>query len=361
VGKERNINSGSGDFIHKRRALFVVLPLWFATTVARVATRIYDQSLTDTDVLILVFVLVSLATLFFLLVKSIDHIPGIMIALFATLSINVLALFFQVLWTSVGGLVRENPRFLELAFWFPLVTLTAYLAFDIKKGLQAIAGFWAIVIPVMVVYLLRSPGTEAIVEKLTFLARFLVMNALFVLLVDLWARVNAHTLSHENQARIQKALANTDDLTGIPNRRAIMKRLEMAVEQTRQTGGIFSVIAFDIQSFKQVNDRFGHPYGDKILIEVAKKGKGIIRAVDTIARFGGDEFLILLENTNETVARKIAERFRDLVRNIELPDGSRLDVAIGIASSDRHPDPYEMISAADRDLYRPQTEKEVKK
>jgi PleD family two-component response regulator len=49
------------------------------------------------------------------------------------------------------------------------------------------------------------------------------------------------------------------------------------------------------------------------------------------------------------------------VRNIELPDGSRLDVAIGIASSDRHPDPYEMISAADRDLYRPQTEKEVKK
>jgi diguanylate cyclase (GGDEF)-like protein len=296
-------------------------------------------------------VFISLGLLFYLLAKSIKNVPLVMTGLFSTLAINVIVSLFQVLWITEGSLIRESPRFLELAFWFPLVSTTAYLAFDVRKGLYAILGLWAIVVPALVVNLIRTPETNLVLEKLAFMVRFLVVNALFVMLIDLWARVNAVALTNEAQARIQEVLANTDDLTGIPNRRSITKRLASEFKLAEQTKGTFSIIAFDIRSFKTINDRFGHPYGDKILIDVANKGKSIIRPVDIIARFGGDEFLILLANTNEKSARRIAERFRDLVQNIELPDGSRLDIAIGIASSVQHKEPYAMITEADRDLY----------
>ena len=335
----------------KRRFLRVAVPLWILAATLRLIFRSYDQSLTTIDLLLFGFVVISLLILSVLLLRSVASIPSIMIGLFFIISISVLISFLEVLFSNQGELIKENSRFLDLAFWFPLVAITAYLAFDLKKGLYAIIGFWVIVVPALGIYLFNSPEIETAITKLAFITRFLIANALFILLVDLWAHVNSQTLSHETQARLQEELANTDYLTGIPNRRAITKILADEFSKSKEKGDILSVITFDIRSLKRINDQFGHPYGDTVLIQVAESGRSIIRAFDTIARFGGDEFLILLPKTNVESAGKIGERFKALIQNIVLPDGSRLDIALGIASSQDQSDFYSMISEADRDLY----------
>ena len=88
--------------------------------------------------------------------------------------------------------------------------------------------------------------------------------------------------------------ANYDALTGLPNRHLFQDRLTRTVEHARRDGHIAGLLYVDVDDFKNINDRLGHPFGDRILIELGKRLKGIVRETDTVARIGGDEFAIIL-------------------------------------------------------------------
>jgi diguanylate cyclase (GGDEF)-like protein/PAS domain S-box-containing protein len=94
-------------------------------------------------------------------------------------------------------------------------------------------------------------------------------------------------------------LALHDALTGLPNRRLFDDRAEHALAQAKRDGGSVGVLLIDLDNFKPVNDRFGHPAGDKVLVEVARRLSVAVRDVDTVARFGGDEFVILLQSVRD--------------------------------------------------------------
>lgn len=107
--------------------------------------------------------------------------------------------------------------------------------------------------------------------------------------------------------------ASFDGLTGLVNRTIFTSRLELALARIHRHGGLLSVLFLDLNNFKPVNDQWGHAMGDMLLKEVAERMKHVLRPYDTAARFGGDEFAILLENISEVssadfVAHKIAER-----------------------------------------------------
>ncbi len=137
-----------------------------------------------------------------------------------------------------------------------------------------------------------------------------------------------------------------DPLTRLPNRRLFIDRLEQAIlRRSRQEKFHFSVLYFDLDKFKWVNDSFGHKDGDEVLIQVAECIKDCIRKSDTAARFGGDEFLILIEGDNdsrqiERVCKEIQTRLRSLItinyRRIPL------SASIGVALSTK-----ELVSADD--------------
>ena len=92
-----------------------------------------------------------------------------------------------------------------------------------------------------------------------------------------------------------------DELTGLPNRTLFLDRLERLILRTkRQTMSSFAVIYLDLDSFKLINDTFGHLEGDKVLIEVAKILTNNVRDIDTVSRFGGDEFLVLLDGFSDS-------------------------------------------------------------
>jgi diguanylate cyclase (GGDEF)-like protein len=137
----------------------------------------------------------------------------------------------------------------------------------------------------------------------------------------------------KDQARLEE-LANTDPLTGLVNRRYFFKLAEQVFTEARRAHQPLAVIMIDIDHFKDVNDRHGHIAGDQVLCHVAERARANLRGGDVLARFGGEEFVLLLPNTDVTVARTIAERLRSRIQDQPLLLGYRsmpLTISAGIA------------------------------
>ena len=118
-----------------------------------------------------------------------------------------------------------------------------------------------------------------------------------------------------------RELANTDDLTGLENRRHFLELAALELELTRRYGGPASLLLADIDHFKRVNDTYGHQAGDRVLREVAAACRQALRRVDVIGRFGGEEFAVLLPHTSIEEADVVAERLRSGVASLAMDSG----------------------------------------
>jgi two-component system cell cycle response regulator len=150
-------------------------------------------------------------------------------------------------------------------------------------------------------------------------------------------------------------LSQTDALTGLFNRGHLFPTLEQEVPRTRRSGRGFCVLMIDLDGLKSINDSLGHLRGDDVLRAVGRVITGSIRTVDSAYRYGGDEFLILLPETEFIGAYVVAEKIREGVEEIGeslAPDLAATSVSIGLVS---HPEdgssPEELMVAADRAMY----------
>jgi len=128
--------------------------------------------------------------------------------------------------------------------------------------------------------------------------------------------------------------ASHDVLTGLPNRRLLTERLREASELHRRHGRPFSLAMIDIDHFKSINDRFGHETGDSVIIEVARVLDAEVREQDTCGRWGGEEFLLLLPETDAQAAALLGERLRHAVEQLAIrhqDEPIRVTASIGIA------------------------------
>lgn len=108
-------------------------------------------------------------------------------------------------------------------------------------------------------------------------------------------------------------ISNRDGLTGIYNRRYLENRLSSEFDRTRRYGGTFSMVLFDLDYFKKVNDTYGHLAGDKVLVEIAARVKDHLRSSDVLGRYGGEEFILILPETTLEGARLFADRLREII------------------------------------------------
>jgi chemotaxis family two-component system sensor kinase Cph1 len=147
-------------------------------------------------------------------------------------------------------------------------------------------------------------------------------------------------------------LALRDALTGLPNRRLLTDRLDQAIKRHHR-GQPLALLFIDLDGFKQVNDTLGHDAGDALLVVAAERILGQTRALDTVARIGGDEFVVLCENAGSAEAERIAERIAaSLADGIEI-DGRTLDIAasIGIATPRPGGGANDLLREADAAMY----------
>lgn len=167
--------------------------------------------------------------------------------------------------------------------------------------------------------------------------------------VDLQDRLQAaHDALHKK--------ATSDSLTGISNRGAILETLDREMARALRENSSIGLLVIDIDHFKQLNDNFGHPVGDVAIKHVAQCIQSATRPYDTGGRYGGDEFVVVLPNTNAAQAATIADRIRMLIESQPLPDSLlkfQLTVSVGAFATRAIPGTTteELIQLADQALY----------
>ncbi len=158
------------------------------------------------------------------------------------------------------------------------------------------------------------------------------------------------------QKKILSYQATHDALTTLPNRMLFNDRLEQSIYKAKRQEGDFALLFIDLDQFKEINDTFGHEYGDKLLIEVASRLKHLIREEDTLARFGGDEFTIIMNHFKDPYSCSLfAQKILDsLPRAIDLGlDKVQITCSIGISLCPKDSiDALELIKYADIAMYR---------
>ncbi len=174
---------------------------------------------------------------------------------------------------------------------------------------------------------------------------------------ELVARVKTHLkISHLSaslklQADQMYELANTDPLTGIANRLKFNTILEHLIGSHKRYNNALSLVYFDIDHFKKVNDTYGHKIGDVILIELSKMVQLCIRDSDLFARWGGEEFIIVLPETNLDSAAILAEKIRACIENFSFDEDLKVTCSFGVAELNSEDDENSLLIRADSALY----------
>ena len=179
---------------------------------------------------------------------------------------------------------------------------------------------------------------------------------------ELLARVKIHLKlkSREDLLRQQnedlERMSKTDSLTRLPNRRFLMETLEAEICRCQRRGTPFSLVMIDLDYFKKINDTFGHPQGDQVLVELADLLRQHLREYDSVARYGGEEFALILPATTEEQALIVTERLRQAVQRIAFPAPLAevsLTISQGIATfrQDTPGDAEDLLRRADAALY----------
>ena len=145
---------------------------------------------------------------------------------------------------------------------------------------------------------------------------------------------------------------NHDMLTGVLNRRGFWEEAEMLTSDRKAQP--VSIVVADLDHFKRVNDEWGHEYGDNVLKSVAAVMQASIRGTDLAARFGGEEFVLLLAYADIEAAQRVAQRIRVGISESlpPLPDGRRVTLSLGVAAYPFGSDLRESVMQADRQLFR---------
>lgn len=149
--------------------------------------------------------------------------------------------------------------------------------------------------------------------------------------------------------------ATTDGLTGLANHKTFYEILEKELWRSRRYGGQISLIMIDVDNLKKINDSYGHRAGDKVIREISRKIKDCIRQIDTAARYGGDEFAVILPNTSLADAIIVAERMVEAVAHspaIWKKDQIPLSISVGLGQYDADANPEDITSGSDRALYK---------
>lgn len=201
----------------------------------------------------------------------------------------------------------------------------------------------------------RYPPLYEAIHFMSLLTVTLAITVLATQLTSLRERVRDQKAELEIALQRIQALATRDELTGLMNRRHMQDVMMHEHQRCMRSGQPFCIAVLDLDNFKMVNDRYGHPAGDAVLRAFARDATAAIRIADVLARWGGEEFLLLMTDTRASLARQGVERVRDRISSlrVRVDSGTLLELTVSVGVTEHRPgEPLaETIARADRALY----------
>ncbi|HJR79253.1 MAG TPA: GGDEF domain-containing protein [Anaerolineales bacterium] len=204
-------------------------------------------------------------------------------------------------------------------------------------------------------FIIRETGLARTFLEFTRQQERQIEELVFTLGVVSLLSVSIFALRRWAEAAKRLEQANTDSLTRLFNRRKGWEVMEHEIARSNRYGWPLSIIMFDIDHFKTINDTHGHRTGDRVLIAVATVARESIRSIDELIRWGGEEFIVLLPETDLEAALPVAERLREAIAGIRVKipnDELSITASIGVTRKDEHsPDLETLLARADQALY----------
>ena len=199
-----------------------------------------------------------------------------------------------------------------------------------------------------------KPGPFGIIIVLSYQMLGILLTFTLILMINgrLLTDIRSYAEEKKKMAGELSRLASTDTLTGINNRLKLDRTLTAEVLRSKRYNRSLSVILLDVDHFKSVNDTFGHIMGDIVLQKIAATIKEHVRKVDTVGRWGGEEFLVVSPETKLRGAVKLAEKLRKKIGNQSFPRVGKKTVSMGVAQLRKNEWDEDMLSRCDAALYR---------
>ncbi len=250
---------------------------------------------------------------------------------------EAMATFSLVLLSSIflTAVFDELPEDRSSLIW---VNVIPALAFFIKgrKGL-----YWSVGFLLVHCTLLLAKGVGVDKDLLNAYLSYAVVAVIFYF----------YAWMSERYRGVWESLAKVDSLTGVLSRAAFEEVMAREIERVKRYGSKLSLVMFDLDNFKEINDTYGHLFGDKVLRRVAEVVKENLRKTDVVGRWGGEEFVVLLPGTDGEEARAVAEKLRKKLEALGMGNKVRITASFGVAELKDGDDPLRLILKADKALY----------
>ncbi|KQP49699.1 GGDEF domain-containing protein [Pseudorhodoferax sp. Leaf274] len=244
---------------------------------------------------------------------------------------------------ALGAKIDIQPLYL----WIPVIYVFAFTLTGHRSSLRLSLAILALFVAISLPYLLQRP----VAPHANFTFQLHMVSAILVAALYFFSsyqhRLQAAQLTVDELAR----LANTDALTGLANRRRVGEEVAAELVRARRYGHAFSVILIDIDHFKRINDRHGHGVGDAVLVDLAARAKEVLRDVDMLGRWGGEEFIAVLP---ETGFAQTLDKARALCAHIAarpLAGDHAVSVSCGVATAQTSDSSGSLVQRADEALY----------
>lgn len=269
---------------------------------------------------------------------------------------------FQLLWaimfTLVGIYYLNDLRDIILMFYFAAISF-GFFRFRIYQfvfcGVLAVGGYFVVIIMLSINEPLRITYSHEMLRLISFSVTTLVIVYTGSAISRLRTELRQINTDLKEAVELNTRLATTDDLTGLYTRRYFMEVLDQQKALSERDGSDFVICFADLDHFKHVNDSFGHHTGDMVLQKFSDIIGNSIREVDYGARFGGEEFVLLLVNTDIEQSRNVSERIREALENFNFSDiapALNVTVSIGLANYKEYNSLQETLMSADNRMYK---------
>ncbi len=246
------------------------------------------------------------------------------------------------------GEAGENISIETLYLWMPVIYVFAFASFKHKIALRLCLIMWGSLFVLSLPFLAQAFGTYKAfltIQQLTLTAAFIAALFFFA---SFQHRLRMVQLGADEMAK----LANTDELTQVANRRRISEQMNYELLRFSRYQHPFSIIMFDIDHFKKFNDSFGHDTGDEILRALVRRSEEVLREVDSLGRWGGEEFIIVLPETNYSEALLTAHQLCKHVVSKPLLNSHSISLSCGVTESRLNDSVESLFKRADAALYK---------